>query len=44
MPDGIQLIGRPAAEDVLLSLGAQLERARPWAQRRAPIGDLSGSA
>jgi amidase len=44
LPIGIQLIGRPAAEDVLLSLGAQLERARPWAQRRAPIGDLSGSA
>jgi amidase len=34
LPIGIQLIGRPAREDVLLSLGAQLERARPWIDRR----------
>lgn len=37
LPTGVQLIGRPASEDVLLSLGAQIERARPWADRRAPI-------
>ena len=32
----IQLIGRPAGEAVLLALAAQLEAARPWAERRAP--------
>ncbi|HEU4657190.1 MAG TPA: amidase [Capillimicrobium sp.] len=37
LPTGVQLIGRPAREDVLLAVGAQLERARPWADRRAPI-------
>ncbi|HEY8584789.1 MAG TPA: amidase [Capillimicrobium sp.] len=37
LPTGIQLIGRPVQEDVLLSLGAQIERARPWHDRRAPI-------
>jgi amidase len=37
LPVAVQLIGRPAGEDVLLALGAQLERARPWADRRAPI-------
>lgn len=37
LPVGVQLIGRPAREDVLLGLGAQLERARPWADRRAPV-------
>jgi amidase len=34
LPIGTQLIGRPTREDVLLSLGAQLERARPWIDRR----------
>jgi amidase len=37
LPLGIQLIGGPAREDVLLSLGAQLERERDWAQRHAPL-------
>ena len=37
LPVAIQLIGRPAREDVLLALGAQIERARPWAHRRAPL-------
>jgi amidase len=37
LPVGVQLIGRPAREDVLLALGAQIERARPWADRRPPI-------
>src|SRR5262249_13941410 len=36
LPTGVQLIGRPAREDVLLSLGAQLERARPWDWRTPP--------
>jgi Asp-tRNA(Asn)/Glu-tRNA(Gln) amidotransferase A subunit family amidase len=30
----VQVIGRPAAEDVLLSLAGQLEAALPWAGRR----------
>jgi amidase len=37
LPTGVQFIGRPAGEELLLSLGAQLERARPWVGRRAPI-------
>lgn len=40
LPTGVQLIGRPAREDVLLGLGAQIERARPWADRRAPVSRL----
>jgi amidase len=34
MPLAVQLAGRPADEATLLSLGAQLEAARPWADRR----------
>ena len=34
LPTAIQLGGRPAGEATLLSLAAQLEAARPWADRR----------
>jgi len=34
LPAAVQVIGRPAAEDVLLSLSGQLEAALPWAARR----------
>ncbi len=34
LPAAVQLIGRPAGEDVLLALGGQLEQALPWASRR----------
>jgi amidase len=37
IPTSIQLVGRPFDEATLLSLGAQLESARPWAQRRPPL-------
>jgi amidase len=37
LPLSVQLAGRPGGEDVLLSLSAQLEAARPWADRRPPV-------
>ncbi len=37
VPTSIQLVGRPYDEATLLALGAQLEQARPWAQRRPPV-------
>lgn len=33
LPIGVMLVGRPADELTLLSLSAQLEQARPWADR-----------
>jgi amidase len=33
LPTGVQLIGPPEREELLLALGAQLERALPWASR-----------
>jgi amidase len=37
LPTSIQLAGRPADEATLLSLAAQLEAARPWAERRPEL-------
>ena len=37
LPIGIQLLGRPAGEGPLLALAAQLEAARPWADRLSPL-------
>ncbi|HSF61894.1 MAG TPA: amidase [Gaiellaceae bacterium] len=37
MPIGVQAIGPPAGEVVLLQLAAQLEATCPWADRRPPI-------
>jgi amidase len=35
LPLAVQLVGRPNDEATLISLAAQLERARPWHQRPA---------
>jgi amidase len=37
MPLAVQIIGRPGDETTLLSLAAQLEAERPWADQRPPI-------
>ena len=37
LPIGVQLVGSLASEAMLLSLSAQLEEARPWADRRPPV-------
>jgi amidase len=37
MPLAIQIIGRPESESLLLSLAAQIEAERPWADLRPPI-------
>ena len=37
LPLSVQLVGRPSDEATLLSLSAQIESARPWAQRRPPV-------
>jgi amidase len=37
LPTAVQLAGRPADEATLLSLGAQLEAAHPWAERRPAL-------
>jgi len=36
LPMGVQLIGRPGREDVLLAIGAQLERRLLWQRRHPP--------
>jgi amidase len=37
VPLAVQLVGRPRDEATLLALSAQLEAARPWADRRPPL-------
>ncbi len=43
LPIGVQAIGPPAGDALLLSLAAQIEAARPWADRRPPVSCSSGS-
>jgi amidase len=37
LPVGVQLVAGPWQDGALLALAAQLEQARPWAERRAPL-------
>jgi amidase len=37
LPIGVQFVGAPAAEELLISLAGQLEQAHPWAERRPPV-------
>jgi amidase len=37
LPLAFQVIGRPGAEATLLSLAAQIEAERPWADKRPPV-------
>jgi amidase len=37
LPIGVQLVGAPGADRLLLELGATLEQAAPWADRRPPV-------
>ena len=37
LPLSVHVVGRPDGETTLLALAAQLESARPWADRRPPI-------
>jgi len=38
LPLSVQLVARPDDEATLLSVGAQLEGLRRWADRRPPLG------
>lgn len=38
LPIGLQLVGQPLTEEVVLSVSRQLEQAMPWRDRQAPIG------
>ncbi len=37
LPRSVTLIGRPCGEPTLISLAAQMEAERPWAERRPPV-------
>ena len=41
LPIGVQLVGPPAGEEVLLSLAAQLEQAAPWIDRRPAVASAA---
>jgi amidase len=37
LPIGVHAIGPPAGDALLLQLAAEVEAARPWADRRPPV-------
>ncbi|MGQ0823895.1 MAG: amidase [Actinomycetota bacterium] len=37
LPIGVQLVGAPNRDDILIRLAAQIEQARPWADRRPAV-------
>jgi amidase len=37
LPVGVMIVGRPADEPTLIRLAAQLEAAKPWANRKPPM-------
>lgn len=37
LPLGVQLVGPPAGEEILIALAAQLEETRPWREKLSPI-------
>jgi amidase len=39
LPTGVQLVGHPLGEETLLQVAAQVEAARPWADRRPLVGE-----
>ena len=39
LPTAVQLAGRPLAEETLLQVAAQIEAARPWADRRPAVAE-----
>jgi amidase len=43
LPIGVHFMGRYGDEATLYRLAAQLERARPWFERLAPMAGLTGS-
>ncbi len=44
LPTSVQLVGRRGDETTLLALSAEVESARPWADRRPPVGLGDGEA